>query len=109
MKAYLILGCNGHSDKSGFIYCRSCNNPLLDLAKIKREEYDKVLDFLERSCSLFDRPCYDHNKCVNIINYLYRNFSIISEDKLHKVQAFIKMHKSCGTYLMLILKEDYDG
>lgn len=108
MKAYLVLGCNGNSDKEDFIYCSSCSNPIIDLAKVKKENYDKLMEFLDNSCSLFDRPCFDYNKTVNIINFLYKNFSIISEEKLHKIQAFIRMHRSCGIYIMLIMKEDYN-
>ena len=109
MKAYLILGCNGNSDKAGFIYCKSANNPILDLSKISKDIYDKLLDFLDNTCGLFDRPCFDYNKTVNIINFLYKNFGIISEENLHKIQSYIKMHKTCGLYIMLILKEDYNG
>ena len=107
MNAYLILGCNGHTDSAGFVYCESASNALVDLSKINKETREKLFGFLENACGLFDSPCYDYNKCVNIINLLYRQFSIIDDDMLHRVQAFLRMHKKCGLYVMLILKEDY--
>jgi len=106
--AYLLLGCNGHIDKERFKYCGSTCNPIVDLSSINPEDKEKIFNFLENACGLFDAPCYDYNKCVNIVNFLYRQFSIIDEDGLHKIQAFLKMHKMCGLYVMLILKEDYD-
>jgi len=106
--AYLLLGCNGHVDKERFKYCGSICNPIVDLSKIESGTEEGVINFLDRACSLFDSACYDHNKCVNTINLLYRQFSIIDEDTLHKVQAFLRMHKMCGIYIMLILKEDYN-
>ena len=107
MNAYLLLGCNGYEDVDNFIYCKSASNPIVDLSKLKSSEKSRTINFLDKACGLFDSPCYDYNKCINIVNFLYRQFSIIDEDGLHKVQAFLKMHKTCGLYVMLILKEDY--
>ena len=107
MNAYLILGCNGYTDVDRFVYCESTSNALVDLSKIDKSTRERLFGFLENACGLFDSPCYDYNKCVNIINLLYKQFSIIDEDMLHKVQAFLRMHKRCGLYVMLILKEDY--
>ena len=107
LEAYLLLGCNGFTDSNDFVYCNSVVNPTIDLSKIKSEEKERVIGFLENACSLFDSACYDYNKCVNIINFLYRQFGIIDDDMLHRIQAFLKMHRRCGIYIMLILKEDY--
>ena len=107
MDAYLLLGCNGHVDEERFRYCGSTCNPIIDLSSIESGSKDSVINFLDRACDLFDSACYDYNKCVNVINLLYRQFSIIDEDTLHKIQAFLRMHKMCGIYIMLILKEDY--
>ncbi len=107
MDAYLLLGCNGNVDKDGFRYCNGICNPIADLSKLG-DKKDSVIGFLDRACDLFDAPCYDYNKCINTINFLYRQFGIIDEDGLHKIQAFLRMHRACGVYIMLILKEDYD-
>jgi hypothetical protein len=108
MDAYILLGCNGLTDASGFTYCDGIVNPILDLSKVPFESRDKLEAFLDNACGLFDAACYDYNKCINIVNFLYRQFSIIDEDMLHKIQAFLKMHRRCGLYIMLILKEDFD-
>ncbi len=107
MNAYLTLGCNGYADSDRFIYCESITNPIIDLSKIEDGTRERVIKFLENACGLFDSACYDYNKCVNIINLLYKQFSIMDEDTLHKIQAFLRMHKMCGLCIMLILKEDY--
>lgn len=107
MNIMIILGCNGFTDENGFVYCNSVVNPIINLSKVGGREREKIITFLEKACGLFDAPCFDYNKSINIINLLYRQFGIIEEEKLHKIQAFIRMHKSCGIYLMLMLEEDY--
>ena len=108
MDAIILFGCNGHVEDSGFICCNSAVNPIVNLSGMKREIKDKLIPFLENACGLFDAPCNNQSKCVNIINFLYRQFGIISEGKLHEIQAFLRMHKRCGVYIMLILEEDFD-
>tara|TARA_B100001094_G_C18194620_1_gene809757 strand:+ start:535 stop:879 length:345 start_codon:yes stop_codon:yes gene_type:complete len=103
----IILGCNGFTDENGFVYCNSVVNPIINLSKVGGKERERIITFLEKACGLFEAPCFDYNKSINIINLLYRQFGIIDEEKLHKIQAFIRMHKSCGIYLMLMLEEDY--
>lgn len=107
MNAYLILGCNGHTDAEGFIYCESTSNAIVDISSIGHENRGRVTSFLDKAGGLFDSPCYDYNKCINIINLLYRQFSTIDEETLHKIQGFMRMHRVCGLFIMLILKEDY--
>ena len=108
MDAYILLGCNGLADAENFMYCNALVNPVVDLSEVPAEAAEKLESFLDNACGLFDSACYDYNKCINIINFLYRQFSIIDEDGLHKVQAFIRMHKMCGLYVMLTSKEDCD-
>jgi hypothetical protein len=105
MNVLILFGCNGHVEESGFICCNSIVNPILDLSKVEKGTREKVLHFLENACGLFDAPCNDYNKCVNIINFLYRQFGIIDEERLHEIQAFLKMHKRCGIYIIMS-KED---
>ena len=109
MNAYILLGCNGYVGKDSFLFCKSVKNPIIDLSKITKDEREKIINFLDDACGLFDSVCYNYNKCINIINMLYRQFGIISEESLHEIQAFLKMHKMCGIYIMLIMKEDYDA
>lgn len=107
MNIMILLGCNGFTDDEKYSYCNSVVNPIIDLSKVGGSQREKIITFLEKACGLFDGPSFDYNKNINIINLLYRQFSIIDEEKLHKIQAFVKMHKSCGIYLMLMLEEDF--
>lgn len=109
MDAVILLGCNGHVGDGGFVYCRSTVNPIVDLSRVPADIRNKLENFLDKACGLFDENCFDYNKCINIINFLYRQFGIIDEDTLHKIQAYLRMHKKCGIYLMLMLKEDFYG
>lgn len=108
MNAYILLGCNGHVDSERFTYCTSCINPIVDLSRLDSSRRVRLDSFLDNACGLYDSTCYDYNKCVNIVNFLYRQFGIIDEDMLHRIQGFLKMHKKCGIYIMLMLKEDYN-
>jgi len=107
MDAYILLGCNGLADTKGFVYCNTMVNPIVDLSEVPLDSREKLEHFLDNACGLFDAACYDYNKCINIVNFLYRQFSIIDEGMLHRIQAFLKMHRKCGLYIMLMLKEDY--
>lgn len=109
LNAYIALGCNGHVGPGGFLYCNSLSNPILDLSAAKKQDRKRLEDFLDRTCRLFDEVCTDYNKTINIINMIYRDFGIMSDESLHEIQAFIRMHKVCGIYIMLILKEDYEN
>ena len=107
MDAVILLGCNGFTDMERFTYCNSVVNPIVDLSKVPVGSREKLLVFLDQACNLFDEACHDYNKCINIITFLYRQFGIIDEDMLHRFQGFLKMHKKCGIYIMLMLKEDF--
>lgn len=108
MNAFILLGCNGLVGEDRFVYCNSVVNPVVDLSKVPSDSKLKLENFLDKACGLFDSACTDYNKCINIVNFLYRQFSIIDEDTLHKIQSFLKMHKKCGIYIMIMLKEDFD-
>jgi hypothetical protein len=108
LDAYLVLGCNGHSIKGNFTNCLGVENPIVKLSEVDDQNYERVISFFEKACGFFDGPINDQNKCSNIIGMLYRNYSIIDDEMLHNVQLFMKTHKSCGFYLFLIMKEDFD-
>ena len=113
MKAYLVLGCNGSRkrcassiDVDTFSFCDSVLNPILDLSNVGDDKYGKVISFLERACGLFDKVERDKNKVSNIINFLCKTHKVIDEDTTRSIQMFMHMHKHCGFYLLLIMKED---
>ncbi len=109
MDVYLILGCNGHTDKEGFSFCRGIENIIADFSIIRNDNKQEIINFLDNGCDLFEVMMTDHNKCVNCITLLYRKYNIITQNDLYKIQLFIKNHRLCGIYLILVLKEDYEN
>lgn len=108
LDAYLILGCQGNSTEDGFINCNSVANPILDLSSLEEADYERVLHFFENACNLFDRTMYNYNMVSNTLNMLHRDYGVITPTMLYKIQQYLRMHKICGVYLMLILKEDFE-
>jgi hypothetical protein len=109
LDACLILGCGGYETHTGFLVCSSVSNVMLDLKDISEDNYEKTMVFLDRTCKMFDRPVYDYNKVVNIISLLYKNYHVIEEDRLIDIQRFIRLHKECGIFLILLLREDFNA
>ena len=112
-----MLACNGnsiaHTDgfvrlDSGFVCCNSVINPILDLSLIHEEKYDSVISFLDITCGLFDSIQRDRNKVSNIINLLCKTFLVTDDSMILNIQMFLNMHKNCGVYLMLTMKEDFE-
>lgn len=106
--AMLILGCHGRSDES-FRLCHGVNNSILNTIDLDDFEYERVMSFFDKACGLFDSSISDYNKCSNILNILYKTHKVINPDTLKKIQYYLDMHKKCRPYLMLVLREDYDG
>jgi len=104
MNILLALGCHGLED-DGFVQCNGVCNNVLNISKLDKNTYDKVTNFLDNAADLFNNPCIEHNKCVNIITFLYRDYKVISERDLYKIQLFIKNHKQCGIFIMLVPEE----
>jgi hypothetical protein len=107
LKAYLVLGCNGFTTFDHFVCCRGVHNPIIDLEKISEDKYKELIDFLDNACNFFNSAMNDYNKCSNTLSMLYKNYNAYDQKMLVNIQSFIKNHKECGTWLMLILKEDY--
>ncbi len=107
LKAYLIIGCGGLETTNGFLLCNSISTPIVDFEKIDEDKYDRTLMFMDHTCKLFDRPIYDYNKTVNVITMLYRTYEVIDQERLIEIQRYLKMHKDCGIFLILLTKEDF--
>lgn len=104
-KIYFVLGCNGNVIDN-IIFCKKIENFIIDLSLIDKETYSEVIIFLDKSCKMFDYIINDNNEILNIINILYKKYHIISDDTLKLIQKFIFMHKECGLYITLKLKEE---
>lgn len=106
LSAYLILGCNGSGDHD-FVYCNKVESVVLDLDLFEHEKYVLLVKFFDEACGLFMNHINNHNKCVNVLSLLYKQYGAYNEQMLHRIQKFIKMHKDCGIWLSLIMKEDF--
>ena len=104
----LIIGCHDHTDESGFKYCSHFSNEILDTSQLDSLSQSQVVGFLESNCDFLFKPCHDFNKIVNIINYLYKKYSVIDEHKLVKIQKLFQMYKGFGLYMILIPYDTID-
>ena len=109
LKAYLVLGCNGLTSPDKFVYCKGIQNPIIDLTRLPEDKYTKILDFFDTACDLFNAPINDYNKCVNTLSLLYKSYDAYDQKMLTHIQSFIKTHRDCGIWLMLVLKEDFQN
>ena len=109
LEAYLVIGCGGFETTNGFLLCNSISTPILDFEEIQEDRYERTMEFMDRGCKLFDKPTYDYNKVVNIITMLYRTYEVIEEERLIEIQRYLKMHRDCGIFLILLMKEDFHG
>lgn len=106
LDACVVLGCHGSTTLDGFCFCHGIQNSVMDLTQLDDESYFKILEFLEQACGLFEAPINDYNKCVNVLSLLYRTFQAFDQQMLFNVQSFLKNHRTCGIWVMLVMKED---
>lgn len=109
LDACLVLGCNGHSGNDGFMTCTGVSNIIINLKDVDDDSYDKLVNFLEGACSLLDEPMYNRNKIANSLNIIHRDHGIIPHTMLFNIQNFMQMHRKCGHYMLLIMREDYNN
>lgn len=98
MTTNLILGCHGWKN-FGLTMCRGTSNELLDLDKLGTET-ETILGYLDAHCHLYDKVVDDHNKVVNIVQYLIKQDLIV--DHLRKqIYEYLSMHKYCRCYMFI--------
>ncbi len=102
---YLTLGCFGRRDDD-FVSCRGVENRILRLDE-SLENYGEMMDYFE-SVRLFDKPMFDQNAIRHFIYNMQERFDqrlkrLWSEKYYNLLERFIISHKSCGTYVKLIL------
>lgn len=102
---YLCLGCFGRRDDS-FISCRGVENRILRIED-HLENYDEIMDYFE-TVRLFDKPMFDGNAIRHFIHNMQDRFDqrfkrLWNENYYNLLERFINSHRSCGTYVKLIL------
>jgi len=106
LDAYLVLGCDSFISDGGFRICHGVENPIIDLSTMSEDRYEDVIKFFDNACDLFSSQMNDYNKCVNTLSLLYKNYECYDKRMLQNIQSFLKLHKQCGIWLILIMKED---
>ena len=102
---YLTLGCFGRRDDE-FISCRGVENRILKIDD-SLENYEEIMDYFE-GVRLFDKPLFDQNAIRHFVHNMQDRFDqrlrrLWSEKYYNLIERFIISHKSCGTYVKLIL------
>ena len=103
MQAVVILGCEGRQD-DGFKFCNGVNNVLLDLEKISNSDnYDQIMDYLDKVVGVFKNPCCKPNIISNAIYKMYE-LSFFNDIEYKYISHFYRMHDRCGLVLTAVLK-----
>jgi hypothetical protein len=105
----LILGCGGfrYNDLN---LCSGTLNVIINFSgHFNPDESDKIMDFLDHTCGLFDRPIGDWNKITNTLKMFYEQFKLIDDKMWQALYVWLPHHKRCGAYLKLSFNEDVDA
>ena len=102
MDAELHVGCEGYINE-GFTFCKSIQNLLLDLSKIKHtDNYLTLIKYLDH-IKLFEKPCINSNVVLSCMYKVYE-LGYITENKYKLVCAFCQQHLRCCLKLELKAK-----
>jgi hypothetical protein len=102
-KISLLLGCGGYS-YNDIVLCAETQSIVVSFNKHhSNDEYEKIMNFLDNSCKLFDNTITDWNKIVNILKIFHDQFNLIDNKKWDMLYIWFPMHKRCGGYLQLVV------
>ena len=106
MRAWLVLGCDGHTDKdTGFCMCPSVENIILDLEKIRKTyHYLDFIRYLDRVPKLFNGVCAKPNLVTNAVYKAYE-YGYMEERLYNFIGYFYKRHAHCGIILYIKPKD----
>ena len=106
MTVVLILGCWGR-EELGFKTCCGVKNIILDITK-KSNLNIEISQYLDSHYNLFTKPLYSniHTAIFNIQNkFSEKGKPVFEEKKFKLMEEFCIIHRKCGLYLKLELKE----
>ena len=105
----LVLGCGGYSYR-GFSLCSGTYNVITEFSRhFEGVELEKVMDFLDYTCNLFDGVMSDWNKITNTLKMLRTQFHLIDDQKWESLHIWLPRHKQCGAVLRLVLSSEVDA
>lgn len=106
MRVYLVLGCWGREEKE-IVMCTGIENQILDIS-LKSERNLKIVDHLDNVYGMIDRPLYNnvHTAIFSIENAFGETGNLVfQKEKFEVIEDFCILHKKCGIYLRLDMKE----
>lgn len=102
----LILNCGGFK-YNDVILCAGTTNILINFDKhVDAQQIEKIIDFLDYSCLLFDKPIIDWNKIVNTLKMFKEQYHLIDDQMWLGLTAWLPQHKKCGASLSLCLNSE---
>lgn len=105
-KFSLVLNCGGYRYEE-MIMCASTTNVIIDFDRnMELVELQKLMNFLDYTCGLFDRPMADWNKIVNTLKIFKEQFKLLDDKKWKALYTWLPQHKKCGGVLKLVLNDE---
>jgi len=105
-KLSIVLGCGGYKYNK-LTLCSSTYNVIVDFNRhFEAEELEKIMDFLDFTCGLFDGAMGDWNKITNTLKLLYERFKLIDDKVWQALHILLPQHKRCGAVLRLVINDD---
>lgn len=102
----LIIGCGGYK-YNNIILCSGTMNILIDFnCHFDELESKEIMNFLDNTCNLFDRPMGDWNKIINSLKFFKEKFNLIDDRTYEALYVWFPKHKQCGAYIKLELNEE---
>jgi hypothetical protein len=102
----LVLSCGGYR-YNGIVLCSSTINAIIDFNRHGDALIlEKIMDFLDYSCGLFDGPMIDWNKITNTLKIFKEQFGLIDDTLWQALHTWLPQHKKCGASLRLCLNNE---
>lgn len=97
------MGCKGR-EEYGIELCAGTSCELLDLRRVPKDDLDFHF-YVGKMMQLYTKPATDHNRVMNIINYL-RKTEYLDKAVNDVLGEYIALHKKCGIYLYVRKNEE---
>jgi len=110
MKVCLVLGCWGR-ERNGIVICSGIENEILDVT-VRSGRNLAIVDHLDKQYGMLDRPLYEnvHTAIFGVKNKFDEvGKPVFSDAVFQAIEDFCVIHRKCGVYLRLDLKEESDG
>ncbi len=102
----LVLSCGGLK-YNGMNLCASTINTIINFDRyFEATQLEKIMNFLDHTCGLFDGPTIDWNKIINILKIFKEQFYLLDDKTWEALHVWLPQHKKCGAVLTLCLNNE---